>query len=304
MTHYSPAISKFLSVPSLGARQIMAVVSDPSLDRTNDVMNPAGCILDNYKLNPIVLAAHNPAHPIGTANVAVRNNRLEALVDFAPAGASPIADQWCNLAKAGIVRAFSVGFDPIEMEPNGKGGFNFNKWELMEVSAVSVPANAGALTIARSHGVKDGRVLSEIHATSLERAHKRIAAGLRDMAGVIEAAGFSPTKGGLLAQEHADALLRAHKRISSARGDVAGVLEAAGREPLDDVDPDEGDEDQELAFLAARLKRARMRGRFDPEADRRRRLIEIAEMRFGPMSSAETAAIERVKLVERMRRTP
>ena len=34
----------------------MVVASDPTLDRTKDVMRPEGCILDNYNQNPIVLA--------------------------------------------------------------------------------------------------------------------------------------------------------------------------------------------------------------------------------------------------------
>jgi hypothetical protein len=74
--------------------------------------------------------------------------------------------------KAGVLRALSVGFAPIEMEPNGKGGFNFNKWELLEVSVVAVPANPGATVFARDFG-KDGRVLSERHALAIEKAHRR-----------------------------------------------------------------------------------------------------------------------------------
>ena len=37
--------------PALGERQIMVVASDPTLDRTKDVMRPEGCILDNYHEN-------------------------------------------------------------------------------------------------------------------------------------------------------------------------------------------------------------------------------------------------------------
>jgi HK97 family phage prohead protease len=60
--------------------------------------------------------------------------------------------------------------------------------------------------------------------------------------------------GRVLAGQHADALMRAHQRISGAQKDVASVLAAAGRPPTDE-DPE--DSDQELAFNAARLKRAR-----------------------------------------------
>jgi HK97 family phage prohead protease len=136
--------------PALGERQIMVVASDPTLDRTKDVMRPEGCVLDHYHENPIVLASHDPTQPIGTAKAAIRNGRVEALIDFAPAGISAKADEYCGLAKAGVLRAVSVGFDPIEYQPNKAGGYDYDKWELMELSLVAVPANPGARIIARA----------------------------------------------------------------------------------------------------------------------------------------------------------
>jgi len=147
---FSAPVSKLLDTQGVGARQVLAVISDPTLDRTKDVMNPAGCVLDNYRLNPLLLANHDPDHPIGNATPTVRKRRVEALIDFAPAGVSQMADEWCGLAKAGVLRAFSVGFNPIEYKPNKSGGYDYNKWELMEVSLVAVPANPGAVVVARS----------------------------------------------------------------------------------------------------------------------------------------------------------
>ena len=136
--------------PALGERQIMVVASDPTIDRTKDVMRPEGCVLDNYRENNIVLASHDPTQPIGNATVTIRNGRVEALIDFAEKGLSAKADEWCGLAKAGVIRAVSVGFDPIEYKPNKAGGYDYDKWELMELSLVSVPANPSARIIARS----------------------------------------------------------------------------------------------------------------------------------------------------------
>jgi HK97 family phage prohead protease len=144
-----------LNDPSLGERQILVVASDPTLDRTKDVMRPEGVMLDNYNQNPIVLASHDPTQPIGTAKAAINNGRVEALIDFAPAGISAKADEYCGLAKAGVLRAVSVGFDPIEFAPNKAGGYDYTKWELMELSLVAVPANPGARIIARSHQPND-----------------------------------------------------------------------------------------------------------------------------------------------------
>jgi hypothetical protein len=137
-----------------------------------------------------------------------------------PLGASRTADEFCALAKAGVLSAVSVGFRPIDAEPikNGRGVL-WKAWELLELSLVAVPSNPNAVVMERAYG-KDGRVL---------------------------------------AAAHADALLRAHQRITSARKDIHDVLKAAGRIPADDGDgyDPEADEDQELAFDAARLKRAR-----------------------------------------------
>ena len=146
---------KYLSAPvvldpALGERQILVVASDPTLDRTQDVMNPAGCVLDNYRQNPIVLASHDPTQPIGNAVVTIANGRVEALIDFAAAGISAKADEYCGLCKTGVIRAVSVGFDPIDFKPNKAGGYDYEKWELMEISPVAVPANPSARIIARA----------------------------------------------------------------------------------------------------------------------------------------------------------
>jgi HK97 family phage prohead protease len=136
---------------SLGPRQIRIVASDGTPDRVGDVMVAAGCDYSAYRSNPIVLAQHDPDAPIGVARVQINGGQLEALIDFAPAGVSAKADEYCGLAKAGIINAASVGFEPIEREPIKSGGWRYVKWSLLEISLVSVPANPNAVTIARSH---------------------------------------------------------------------------------------------------------------------------------------------------------
>ena len=142
---------------SLNDREIRVVASDATVDRAGDVVVPSGCKLDSFAKNPIVLANHSPEHPIGTAQATIQNNRVEALVTFAPPGLSRLADEWCGLAKAKILNAVSIGFTPIESEPIRGGGTRFTEWELLELSFVSVPANPNAVVIARgapSRGAK------------------------------------------------------------------------------------------------------------------------------------------------------
>jgi hypothetical protein len=159
-------VQKFVQVEreggSLGERQIRIIASDATIDRVDDVMIPEGCELADYRNNPIVLAQHNREHPIGNATISIVNGRVEALIDFAPKGISAKADEYCGLYKSGVLRAASVGFEPIEAEPIKGGGTRFIKWKLMELSCVSVPANPSAVTLERSlAGAAKGNAAAE-----------------------------------------------------------------------------------------------------------------------------------------------
>ncbi len=116
---------------TLGERQIRVVASDPTVDRVEDIMVPKGCVLDGYAKNNIFLADHDPTKPIGNADITVTADRVEGLVTFAPKGVSALADERCALYKAGVLKAVSVGFQPIEWEPIKGGGMRYTKWALM-----------------------------------------------------------------------------------------------------------------------------------------------------------------------------
>lgn len=135
----------------LSERQIRVVASDPTVDRVKDVMVPQGCVLDAYRQNNIVLADHDPTKPIGNADVTATSERVEAVITFAPKGVSLLADERCALYKASVLKAVSVGFQPIEYEPNEAGGTLYTKWLLLEISCVSMPANHSAVAIERSY---------------------------------------------------------------------------------------------------------------------------------------------------------
>lgn len=134
----------------LGERQIRVVASSSVPDREKDIMSPIGCDLKNFLKNPIVLADHDRTKPIGTATPEIKDGKVYALIDFAPLGVSKKADEYCGLAKAGVLNSVSVGFMPIDVTPNKGGGVDINKWELLELSLVAVPANPDALVVQRS----------------------------------------------------------------------------------------------------------------------------------------------------------
>jgi HK97 family phage prohead protease len=143
-------------ITSVGDDEVDVVMSTDALARDGHILIPQGCILANYRANPIVLWSHNPDLPIGNAeDVTVTANEIIARIRFAPLGVSAKADEIRGLMKSGVIRAVSVGFEPIDMEPLDKnkprGGQRINSWELMEISAVSVPSDYKALVTARGN---------------------------------------------------------------------------------------------------------------------------------------------------------
>src|SRR5579862_2956387 len=82
-------------VRSVGERQVRLILSSDALDRTGEVIEQGGLELDDYKANPVWLWQHDPGFPIGNAidiKINVRG-KLEALVEFAPAGVDETADR-------------------------------------------------------------------------------------------------------------------------------------------------------------------------------------------------------------------
>src|SRR5205807_6310619 len=98
----------------------------------------------------IVLADHNTKAPIGTAEVFILADRVEEVITFAPAGISAKADEYCGLAKAGVLNTVSPGFRELEVKPLKDGGVHILRWELLESSLVAVPAQPDAVVIGRS----------------------------------------------------------------------------------------------------------------------------------------------------------
>ena len=143
---------------TLGERQIRVIVSTPTPDRVKDVLEPGGVDVSAYRANPIVLADHDRTAPIGAAEIEIKSDRVEAVITFAPEGASAKADEYCALAKAGVLNTVSPGFIEKETAPIKGGGIHVTKWELLELSLVTVPCNPEATVIERQLPGRNWRV--------------------------------------------------------------------------------------------------------------------------------------------------
>ena len=134
---------------------LTAVVgSTAAVDRYGEIVDQASWDLKNYKKNPVILWAHNLSFgedrpPIGRAvNVGIKAGKLVFDIQFDMA--DPFAADIFRKYKEKFLNAFSVGFMPHRVErvdddsqPNLRAILKDN--ELLELSAVPVPANPEAL---------------------------------------------------------------------------------------------------------------------------------------------------------------
>ncbi len=131
-------------------QQMTFVISNEEVDRHGDVIMAAGWRLESYRKNPVFLWAHDYARPvIGRASSVWRDpGRLLATIEFAP---TEFAQEVATLYRQNYQKGVSVGFRPIRFEERRQEqtgaflGIRFLAQELLEVSAVPVPANREAL---------------------------------------------------------------------------------------------------------------------------------------------------------------
>jgi HK97 family phage prohead protease/HK97 family phage major capsid protein len=136
------------------------VLSDATVDRYGDIIEPKGWQLDWFRKNPIALFNHSPNAPIGTwRDIRVEGEQLVAELEPAVRGTSQRVDEILSLIEQDILRATSVGFRGIASEPidpkHPFRGTRYTEQELLETSIVSVPANPAALQIAKSLNISD-----------------------------------------------------------------------------------------------------------------------------------------------------
>jgi HK97 family phage prohead protease len=164
-----------LRTPDDGSRVVRFVLSDGSVDRMGDTIDPTGWQLSSYRKNPVCLWAHDSsAPPIGrTIAVWSDGTRLLGDIKFADSAVYPFADTIFKLLTAGYLQAGSVGFMPIEYDWSDDDerpfGLDFKRQELLEFSIVPVPANANALTEARSKGLLSSADMMRIRSSGYRR---------------------------------------------------------------------------------------------------------------------------------------
>ena len=149
-----------VSTEDIGERSVLFTISKEVVDRDGDILRASGVDFSNYMKNPVFLSFHNSREfPLGkVTKFWVEGNTVKAIVYFPtleelstdPNNASEkakLVDFTYHCYKTGMLNAVSVGFIPIEWIET-ENGYDILKWELLEFSAVAVPANQDAIAQA------------------------------------------------------------------------------------------------------------------------------------------------------------
>ena len=128
------------------ARTIVGLATSPETDRMGDVVEPLGA---EFKLPLPLLLHHDPTKPIGhvtKARMTGAGIEIEARI-LKSDTPGPVKDRldgaWSDI-KLGLVRGLSVGFKPLEVSRLKEGGLRFIRRMWLELSAVTIAANADA----------------------------------------------------------------------------------------------------------------------------------------------------------------
>jgi HK97 family phage prohead protease len=122
---------------------------EESPDRMGDVITASGWQLDNFKKNPVFMLSHDHSGlPIGTVpTIGVEAKQLISTVQFDKGDPEAMAVK--GKYERGVMRAVSVGFRALDFEERAETGKQrgilFKSAELLEISAVAVPAHPAAL---------------------------------------------------------------------------------------------------------------------------------------------------------------
>lgn len=166
------------------------VASDDTLDRYGEILVPSGWRLDNYRRNPVFQNAHQYGDIIftlgkalitevragnpGSPHAALRNPHLYQRIEFA-VEANPMARIAYALYRGRFLNAVSVGFIPVRWEDDAPSSSSsssssssnpvrrrYLEQELLEVSAVGIPANPAALQLGLEAGAIEKTDLKEL----------------------------------------------------------------------------------------------------------------------------------------------
>ncbi|WP_058911883.1 phage major capsid protein [Entomohabitans teleogrylli] len=126
-------------------RVIVGIASAPSPDRDGDILEPGGA---KFREEIPFLWQHDRSQPIGNCTpkmvkegIQITAQLVKPTPDMPSQLAARLEEAWASI-KSQLVKGLSVGFKPIKYAFLDSGGVHFQEWEMLETSAVTIPANA------------------------------------------------------------------------------------------------------------------------------------------------------------------
>lgn len=139
-------------------KRFHAVLSSAKEDRHGEVVRQ-NFSLSNFKKNPVVIDSHQYDtifNILGKmTKVGVKDGSLQGDIEFATMTMAGFMAEL--MVEQGFVNAVSIGFMPMDFGEKGE----ITKSELLEVSLVSVPANAEALIEKAFKGIEEEEIKDE-----------------------------------------------------------------------------------------------------------------------------------------------
>lgn len=238
-----------IEIKDMGERRVLFTISKEVVDRDGDILRASGCDLTNYLKNKVFLGFHNfRDFPLGkTEDIWIEGDSVKAIVYFPtldelssdPEQASEkarLCDFCYHCYKTGMLNAVSVGFIPLEWTET-KDGYDITKWELLEFSAVAVPANQDAIAEAvKSFGDDFAKgFITE------EKSGRKISAKTREVLDKIKACG--------------DKMDECQKTLKACGEEMKALLKELDDEPEEpEEQPEENPgEDEEKSFNLAEI---------------------------------------------------
>lgn len=236
-------------------------ISKPIEDRSADIVNPEGFILENYRLNPVIFYDHgfgSITMPIGRSeddggSLTIAMSPEETLGTCYFSKKTPEGYQTFALVDEKILRAASVNILPIDADvrepegPNGRPGLLIKSCELIEWSVVGIPDNPEAVRKLLDRGKLGGETICEPLLKSL-RSHAApiphtgrgwTPPGITKTNPITQAGGSAVTDEEKAAEEKANrrkAAEEAEQEVKKAQAKAAQLRKDAG---MDDKPPEE-----------------------------------------------------------------
>lgn len=129
-------------------RTVSGIATTPTPDRMGDIVEPKGA---QFKLPIPLLWQHDSKQPVGHVHevkvtaAGIEVTRATVVKIEEPGRLKDRVDEAWQSLKTGLVRGFSIGFKAIESARiDGTWSERFLKWDWLELSLVTIPANAEA----------------------------------------------------------------------------------------------------------------------------------------------------------------